>query len=151
MHLAEDPDSTLLLEEIFGGVSKEARRAQLDNKATRTASQWKDLADEYFNNPDWVPENTQEDERVSSINPKLPPDESYPNAKSRYDAPARKQRVNASRMAISIIPPEPFIPCFIDFSVILYDGVIFCNKSLKSSRQRRYINLNSDSDNKFIL
>ena len=56
-HLAEDPEPQRVLEGIFGGVKKSARRAEFDDKATRAGSQWQILADSYFNSDSWRPQN----------------------------------------------------------------------------------------------
>jgi hypothetical protein len=69
MHMAEDPASEGFLEVIFGGVTKKARREQLDEKSTRTVGIWKTLSDDFFDNANWKPENTQTDSRVQSIQP----------------------------------------------------------------------------------
>ncbi|KAJ1437282.1 hypothetical protein B484DRAFT_392819 [Ochromonadaceae sp. CCMP2298] len=50
-HLADDPASTNILELIFGGVTKKARRETLDDKSTRNKDLWKVLCDDFFNNP----------------------------------------------------------------------------------------------------
>jgi len=76
-HLADDPRGLYILEMIFGGPAKEARRAVLDDKATR-AGGWIELADELFYNPEWKPENTATDSRVQSINPSKAPVEPWP-------------------------------------------------------------------------
>ena len=77
IHLAADEDSQRILEEIFGGVPKDAAREALDDKTRRTKSLWSELADEFFNNKDWKPLNEQSDSRVSEINPSIPPVEPF--------------------------------------------------------------------------
>ncbi|KAJ1422042.1 hypothetical protein B484DRAFT_433099 [Ochromonadaceae sp. CCMP2298] len=73
MHMADDPECIPFLEIIFGGVNNKARRKMLDDKSTRTLSNWKTLADEKFNNVLWRPENKQNDGRVSTFDPSNPP------------------------------------------------------------------------------
>eukprot|EP01040_Poterioochromonas_malhamensis_P015360 gene15360-17180_t len=55
--LIADENSLLLLQEIFRGPAKESQRLFLDNKDERTIGKWRAIADEYFNNQDWRPEN----------------------------------------------------------------------------------------------
>lgn len=55
--LIADENSLLLLQEIFRGPAKEGQRLFLDNKDERTIGKWRAVADEYFNNQDWRPEN----------------------------------------------------------------------------------------------
>jgi hypothetical protein len=73
MHLADDSASSGFLEIIYGGVTKKARREMMDDKSTRNTNLWKTLADDYFNNPDWKPENEQTDTRAETINPRKAP------------------------------------------------------------------------------
>ena len=73
-HLADDPRAAGYLEVIFGGVGKAARRAQLDDKSTRTINNWKILCDEFLNSPAWCPDNPFEDcPRLVDIDPFHPP------------------------------------------------------------------------------
>ena len=76
-HLAEDPEPQRVLEGIFGGVKKSARRAEFDDKATRTVSQWQHLADSYFNSDSWRPQNEFHDARLVDIDPSRPPSEPF--------------------------------------------------------------------------
>lgn len=83
VHLAKDPETIGILEIIFSGVTKIARRTVTDDKTTRNASIWNMLCGKYFNNIDWRPENDVDDSRVSSLNPTLPPSEPYAPEKLR--------------------------------------------------------------------
>mmetsp|Transcript_1450 Transcript_1450/g.2372 ORF Transcript_1450/g.2372 Transcript_1450/m.2372 type:complete len:379 (+) Transcript_1450:66-1202(+) len=76
-HLADDPQSVGYLEVIFGGVSKKERRAQLDDKATRSEAQWAHVCSEFFNNESWKPDNPFQDTRLLEIDPSKPPEEPY--------------------------------------------------------------------------
>jgi hypothetical protein len=74
--LGTDLDCQLILGEIFSGPEKSIQRSILDCKAERTITKWKIIADEYFNNPDWAPENVHQDKcsYVRDIDPSLAPD-----------------------------------------------------------------------------
>ncbi|KAJ1426018.1 hypothetical protein B484DRAFT_464354, partial [Ochromonadaceae sp. CCMP2298] len=82
-HLADETASTSILELIFGGVTKKARRETLDDKSTRNKDLWKLLCDDFFNSPNWMPENEQTDTKVSTINPRAAPLEPYAPEKLR--------------------------------------------------------------------
>ena len=72
MHLAKESDSILILEEIYGGVRKEATRAEIDDKKTRTKGAWAELALK-FNSNDWNPTNDEDDSRVAMLDPSHAP------------------------------------------------------------------------------
>ena len=76
-HLADDPRAVSYLEVIFGGVNKKARRAHLDDKTQRNHTYWGDLCEEFFNNPEWQPQNPFSDSRVEDLKPENPPPEPY--------------------------------------------------------------------------
>ena len=76
-HLADDPRSVSYLEIIFGGINKKARRAHLDDKTQRNKNYWQELADDFFNNPEWQPQNPFSDTRVVDIKPQNPPTDPY--------------------------------------------------------------------------
>jgi hypothetical protein len=73
-HLADDAQATGYLEVIFGGVGKAARRAEVDDKVTRTLGNWKHLCDNFFNSDSWTPQNCFDNTRVSEICPSRPPE-----------------------------------------------------------------------------
>ena len=77
VHLADDPQSVMILEVIFGGVAKAGQRAVVDDKSSRNARQWETLAEKFFNNSDWIPENTQTDTRISDLDPSTAPAEPW--------------------------------------------------------------------------
>lgn len=73
-HLNTEPGPiNLNKSRIFGGTSHKNKRLALDNKSERTISLWKELADTFFNNADWKPENEQTDTRIVSIDPSEAP------------------------------------------------------------------------------
>jgi hypothetical protein len=82
-HLASDPRAVGYLEFIFGGVNKQARRAQLDDKTSRAINNWQILCDDFFNSPSWCPENEFEDSRLVDIDPSMPPAEPFAPEKLR--------------------------------------------------------------------
>jgi hypothetical protein len=73
--LAAEPESFQQLSEIFSAPEKESRRAQVDNKALSFNEKWNSLANNFFNAPDFEPENTftDADSRIIDIDPRLPP------------------------------------------------------------------------------
>jgi len=85
VHLAESGHgSEVILESIFGSESKEAQRGALDDKSQRTINKWAQLAENFFNDPDWQPENTQSDSRLTSIDPSKSPEVPWTAEELRY-------------------------------------------------------------------
>ena len=82
-HMALEPDCIPILESIYGGPPKGARRATLDDKTSRVPEAWKLLCDKWFNNLDWKPQNPQFDNRLNGINPVDPPVEPFSPEKLR--------------------------------------------------------------------
>ena len=76
-HLADDPEAQRVLESIFGGVKKAARRSEFDDKSSRTVCQWQHLADEFFNSELWRPQNEFYDARLVDIDPSQAPSEPF--------------------------------------------------------------------------
>ena len=72
-HLNTDPASINFLSRIFSGTSHKDKRLALDSKSERTIALWKELADNFFNNAEWKPENEQTDSRIANIDPSEPP------------------------------------------------------------------------------
>lgn len=72
-HFANDTRAVGYSELIFGGISKQARRAELDDKSSRIINHWQILCDEFFNRANWAPENEFSDTRLIDIDPSKPP------------------------------------------------------------------------------
>ena len=63
------------LNEIFAAPEKEARRAQIDNKALSFNEKWNSLASNFYNADDFDPENiwSDKDSRILDVDPRSPP------------------------------------------------------------------------------
>lgn len=76
--LADDPTTSVTLEQIFSGPPKGEERAFLDDKANgRATGLWKELVEEYFNVPNWRPTNIFTDNRVSHLDPSKAPQQPW--------------------------------------------------------------------------
>ena len=71
--MAVDSSTVRILDQIFGGVTKDARRAVLDDKSQRTLGLWGVLATTFFNSDSWEPQPGFIDTRVADIDPSKPP------------------------------------------------------------------------------
>jgi hypothetical protein len=75
--LCHDQNSLAILNRIYGGATKEQRRACLDDRQRneRNAAFWSELVNNFFNNPSWAPKNpVADDGRVNSLDPRIPPE-----------------------------------------------------------------------------
>jgi hypothetical protein len=73
--LAAEPESFQQLTEIFSAPEKDSHRAQVDNKALSFNEKRNSLANNFFNAPNFQPENTFTDANlwIIDIDPCLPP------------------------------------------------------------------------------
>lgn len=73
--LAVEPDSLNALVEIFAAPTKEARRAQIDDKQNSFSEKWDNIANNFFNAEDFQPDNLWGlfDARINNIDPRKKP------------------------------------------------------------------------------
>lgn len=84
MMLGKDPNSLIILEQIFKGPSKEDARQECDDKTLRGVGLWRILCEKFFNNESWKPMNEfSEYSYVKNIDPSNKPDEDWSETQLR--------------------------------------------------------------------
>ena len=80
-HLVKDANALMILNDIFP--STEEKRRRVDGKGFIVPNLWNSLARDFFNSPDWSPQNSSSDPQFEHLNPSSPPSLSFTGSQLR--------------------------------------------------------------------